>query len=90
MPTKTIKKTFENATQHARMPHGAILEKHHKSPFLALNVKRGDEPVTTDAVFSDTPAIDGGQTCAQIFVGTETLVTDVYGVKNEKQFVNAS
>jgi hypothetical protein len=88
MPTKTIKKTFENTTQYARMPHGTILKKHYKSPFPALNVKRRDEPVATDTVFSDTPAIDGGQTCAQIFVGTETLVTDVYGMKNEKQFVN--
>jgi hypothetical protein len=36
----------------------------------------------------DAPDIDGGETCAQIFVGTETLVTDVYGMKTEKQFVN--
>ena len=47
----------------------------------ALNAKRRDEPVATDTVFSDTPAIDGGQSCAQIYVGTETLVTDVYGMK---------
>jgi hypothetical protein len=88
MDTKTIKKTFETTTQYARMPHGAILNKHYESPFLALNVNRRDEPVATDTVFSYTPAIDGGETCAQIFVGTETLVTDVYGMKSEKQFVN--
>jgi hypothetical protein len=88
MNTKTIKKTFEQTTQYARMPHGTILKKHYKSPFPALNVQRRDEPVATDTVFSDTPAIDGGETCAQIFVGTETLVTDVYGMKTEKQFVN--
>jgi hypothetical protein len=70
------------------MPHGTILKKHCKSPFPALNVKRQDEPVTADTVFSDTPAIDGGETCAQIFGGTETLVTDLYGMKNKKQFVN--
>jgi hypothetical protein len=70
------------------MPNGTILKKHYKSPFPALNVKRRDEPVATDIVFSDTPAIDGGETCAHIFVGTETLVTDVYGMKTEKQFVN--
>jgi hypothetical protein len=88
MNTKTIKKTFENTTQYARIPHGTILKKHYKSPFPALNVKRRDEPVATDTVFSDTPSIDGGETCAQIFVGTESLVTDIYGMKNEKQFVN--
>jgi hypothetical protein len=62
MPTKTVKKTFETTTQYARMPNGTILKKHYKSPFPALNVKRRDEPVATDTVFSDTPAIDGGET----------------------------
>jgi hypothetical protein len=88
MNTKTIKKTFEQTTQYARMPNGTILKKHYKSPFPALNVQRRDEPVATDTVYSDTPAIDGGETCAQIFVGTEIMVTDVYGMKTEKQFVN--
>ena len=89
MNTKTIKKTFENTTQYARIPHGTtILKKHYKSQHPALNVKRRDEAVATDTVFSDTPAIDGGETCAQMFVGTSSLVTDIYGMKNEKQFVN--
>ena len=65
-----------------------ILKKHYKSSYPALNVQRRHEPVATDTVFSDRPAIDGGETCAHIFVGTETLVTDVYSMKFEKQFVN--
>jgi hypothetical protein len=77
LPVRTIKKTFDKTTQYARMPASTILKKHFKSQFPALNVKRCDEPVATDTVYSDTPAIDGGETCAQIFVGTETLVTDV-------------
>jgi hypothetical protein len=88
MNTKTIKKTLEQTTQYARMPDGTILKKHYKSPFPALNVQCRDEPIVTDTVYSDTPAIDRGETCAQIFVGTETLVTDVYDLKTEKQFVN--
>ncbi len=88
MKAKTVKKTFKHTTQHARMPHATILKKHYKSPYPALNVRRRDESVATDTVFSDTPAIDGGETCAQIFVGIDTLVTDVYGMKSEKQFVN--
>jgi hypothetical protein len=88
MNTKTIKKTLEQTTQYARMPNGTILKKHYKSPFPALNVQRRDERVTRDTVYSNAPDIDGGETCAQIFVGTETLVTDVYGMKTEKQFVN--
>jgi hypothetical protein len=79
MNTKTIKKTLEQTTQYARMPSGTILKKH---------VKRWDERVTRDTVYSNPPDIDGGETYAQIFVGTETLVTDVYGMKTEKQFVN--
>ena len=47
-----------------------------------------NEPITTDTVMSDTPAIDGGSTMAQLFCGEDTLVCDVYGIKNLKQFVN--
>jgi hypothetical protein len=39
-------------------------------------------------VFSDTPAVDSGVTAAQIFVGRESLVADVYGLKTDKAFVN--
>jgi hypothetical protein len=70
------------------MPNGTILKKHYKSPFPALNVQRRDECVTKDTVDSNVPDIDGGETCAQIFVGNETLITDVYGMKTEKPFVN--
>jgi hypothetical protein len=42
----------------------------------------------TDTIYSDTPAIDGGETHAQLFVGTESLVTDIQGMKTDKQFVN--
>ena len=65
-----------------------VLKKHFKSPFLALNVHRCNEPVATDTVYSDTPAVDNGATAAQIFVGTKTLLTDVYGMKSDRQFVN--
>jgi hypothetical protein len=88
MNTKPIKKTLEQTTQYARMPNGTILKKHYKSPFPALNVQRCDECVTRDTVYSNAPDIDGGETSAQIFAGTETLVTDVYGMKTEKHFVN--
>ena len=64
------------------------LLKHYKSPFPACNVHRRNEPIATDTVYSDTPAIDSGCKCAQIFVGTKTMVTDVYGMKTEKKFVN--
>jgi hypothetical protein len=89
MNTKTTKKILEQtSTQYARMPNGTILKKHYKSTFPALNLQRCDERVTRDTVYSDASDIDGSETCAQIFVGTETLLTDVYGMKTEKEFVN--
>jgi len=36
----------------------------------------------------DTPTIDSGATIAQVFVGTESLVTDVYSMKTDRQFIN--
>jgi hypothetical protein len=50
-----------------------------------MNVHRCDEPVATDTVYSDTTAVDSG--AAQLFVGTETLLTDVYGMKTYKEAI---
>jgi septum formation inhibitor MinC len=51
-------------------------------------VKQRQEPVATDTVFSDTPVVDCGVNAAQLFVGRESLVADVYGLKTDKEFVN--
>ena len=88
-PTEIIKATFAKTTQFAHQiirPNG--MRQHFKSRFPAANVRRRDEPVATDTVFSDTPAVDNGCKCAQIFVGTKSLVADVYGIKTDAQFVN--
>ena len=53
-----------------------------------LNIPRRHEPVATDTVFSDTPAVDSGVKQAQMFVGRDTLVADAYPMKSGKQFVN--
>ena len=47
------------------------------------------EPVATDTVHSVTPTADDGSTFVQLFVNTKTLVTCVYGMKKDKQFVNS-
>ena len=60
------------------------------SPFPANNIHQCNEPIATDTVHVDTHAIDAGFRCAQLFVRTESLVSDVYGLKTEKQFVNTS
>jgi hypothetical protein len=64
------------------------LKQHWRSIFTACNVKRRNEAVETDTVFSDTPAVDIGVTAAQLFVRRESLVADAYGVKIDKAFVN--
>jgi hypothetical protein len=87
-PADTIKKTFDVTTQYARGRVSDTLKQHCRSRFPACNVKRRNEAVATDTVFSDTPAVDSGVTAAQIFVGRESLVADVYGLKTDKEFVN--
>ena len=52
-----------------------------------MNVPRRHEPVATDTTVSDTPAVDSGVKQAQVFVGRDSLVADVYPMKSGKQFV---
>ena len=84
----TIEKTFHKTTQWTVASTRYPMRKHFKSRFPAFNIPRQSEAVATDIIFSDTPAIDSGVTMAQIFVGKRTLVTDVYPLKSQKQFVN--
>jgi len=88
LPLDIIKRTFEATTQYYRTPMSTHLKKRYKSPFPACNVTCRDEPVATDTVYSDTPAIGSGVTAAQFFVGTKSLVCDIYPMKTDKQFVN--
>jgi hypothetical protein len=85
IPTATIKRTFDCTTLWApRYSAGHYpLRKHFKLGFPALNVHRRQEAVATDTIFSNTPAVDNSSTCAQIFVGMDTLVTDAYGIKSD-------
>ena len=88
MTSGTIQRTFEMTTQLARIPMGTWLKKAFQSPNPALNVFRRNEPVATDIFYSDVPAVDNGSTACSIFVGTRSMVTDAYGVKTDKEFVN--
>jgi hypothetical protein len=83
-----IKKTFEHTTHYAHLPTGTVIKKAYKSPNPALNVYRCEDDVACDIVYSDVPAIYDGSTASVIFIGVNTTVTDVYGIKTDKQFVN--
>ena len=64
------------------------MRKHFKSRFPASSIPRRKEAVATDTIFSDTPAVDSCVTMAQIFVGKDSLVSDVYPMLSSKQFGN--
>ena len=57
-------------------------------PFPALNVARRHEPVATDTIYSDMPAVDDGSTCAQFFTGLDTKFCDAYGMKTDGDFIS--
>ena len=87
-PSDTIRRTISVTTQYARARISDTLRQHFKSRFPACNVHRRNEPVATDTIFSDTPAVDSGVKAAQLFVGRKSLVADVYPIKTDKEFVN--
>ena len=85
-PLDIVRKTFENTTQLACLSEGTVLKKHYKSPNPALNVERRNEGIATDTIFADVNALGRGIKEAQLFVGVDTLVTDVFPMKSQKQF----
>ena len=83
---EVISHTLAATTQWGRhIPHETY-KKAYKSVFPAANVRRRNEAVATDTFFSDTAAIDNGATCAQFYVGLDSLYTSVFGMKSEKEF----
>ena len=86
--TDTIRDTFNHTTQWGVSVSKCPLKRHLKSMNPALNVPRRHEVVVTDTVYSDTPAVDSGVKQAQLFVGKESLVADIYPMRSGKQFVN--
>ena len=85
----SIQDTFNVTTRHGTAPHTQdYIKKHFKSRNPVFNIPRRSEAVTTDTIFSDTPAVDDGSTMAQFFCGRDTLVCDAYGIKSTKQFIN--
>jgi hypothetical protein len=89
VPAHKIKKTFKQSTQYAtNVMAGRNIRQTIKSPFPAHNVHRRNEPMATDTIFSETPAVDGGETMAQFYCGRKSLVIDIYGMGSSKEFVN--
>ena len=88
---QVIKDTYQVTSRFGgTIPQHDYLKKHFKSRNPVFNIPRQNEPVATDTIFSDTPAINDGTTMDQFFVGRDTLVCDAYGIKNQKQFITTS
>ena len=75
-----------NIKQHLIMGHGQQTSSHVYGGTCNINPRH--ESVATDTIFSDTPAVYSGVKQAQLFVGRDSLVADVYPMKSGKQFVN--
>jgi hypothetical protein len=58
-PAETLKKTLKVTAQFARGRDLDTLKKHWQSRFPACNVKRRNDPVATDTVFSDSAYLCG-------------------------------
>ena len=91
VPKEKVRRTFEATTRYAtNVMSGRNILQTLKSPYPANNVWRRNEPVATDTIYATTPAVrSGGQKMAQIFIGRKSLVIDVYGMTNEREFVNS-
>ena len=73
----TVQKAMEQSPQWGvSIPNTFPMKKHLKSRNPVLDIPRRHEPVSTDTVFSDTPAVDSGVKQAQTFVRRDTLVAD--------------
>ena len=88
MNADTIRDTFKHTTQWGASVGTFLMKRHLKSRNLALNVPRRHEAVATHTHYSDTPAIDSGVKLAQLFVGKDSLLSDIYPMRSGKQFVN--
>ena len=84
---EVLEHTLSNTTQFGRtVLAGPMIKEKHKSTFTACNIHRRNEPVATDTMPMTVPAINGGATQLQFFVGRRSLFIDVYGVKSDKEF----
>ena len=91
LPADVVKLTFKHTSQNMKLPAASYLHKMFKSPNPSANLKRRDEADSTDMIYSNTPATNGGETLAHLFVGKKSKLTDAYKVKNgtSEEFLGA-
>jgi hypothetical protein len=82
VPASVVKATFKHTPQNMRLPPSTYLHKMFKSPNPSVNLKRRDKAGSTNQIFSDTPAINGGEKSAHLFVGKKSKLTSAYKSKD--------
>jgi hypothetical protein len=82
LPASVVKATFKHTTQNMRLPPSTYLHKMCMPPNPSVNLKQHDEADSTNQIFSDTPAINGGEKSAHIFVGKKSKLTDPFKSKD--------
>ena len=89
LPLEIIKQTFRNSIQYGYMPASSLgnVFKRFKAPNPAMNVFRLNEDTLTDTVYANTPALVFCHTLAQIFFGSNSHITAIYGIKSTKNFL---
>ena len=77
--TDVIKQTFKNSTQYGFMPSSDCgnIFKRWRAPDPAMNVHRLQDDLLTDKISSNTPALDGSFTDAQVFFGRKSHILHV-------------
>jgi hypothetical protein len=76
LPASVVKATFKHTTQNMRLSPSTYLHNMFKSPNPSANLKQRDKADSTNQIFSDTPAINGGEKSAHLLVGKKSKVTD--------------
>ena len=65
-----------------RMPSSTYIRKRHRSANCAANVFHRGKADATDTIFLDTPAVDSGQTAAQIFAGRHSKLASIHPLRD--------
>ena len=83
LPIDHIKHTLGTSTQWLHNTYCIPFCKHFKSCFPAVNISHCNEPVTTDTMFSNEPALGCNTTAMKIFVEHNSKYFDVYAVATD-------
>jgi len=89
-PQHIIECTLDCTTQFYRTTNGRLfIRRYHKTRTAALHAQRWDGAYSTDTVDSSVPAVAGGKTSAQVFVGVKSKCASVCGMHSVSEFPEA-